>query len=317
MAWPPVARAQQTERQRRLGVIIAVAEDDPEARRWVAVFARGLRELGWMDGGNIQIDYRWPGADAAHIRDAEVELISLKPDVILAQSPLTLAPLQRMTTKIPIVFLQIGDPVGSGVVASLARPGGNITGFTPLEFSMGGKMLEVLKETAPAIRRVTVVYNPVQAGQVGLWNAVEAAAPALSVQVNAASAINADEIGQIIEAADVPPGGASGVIVMPNPVTIANRGSLIALAARHRLPAIYAFPFFVKEGGLVSYGSDPGVQYYQAASYVDRILKGAKPEDLPVQQPTKFDLAVNVTTAKALGLTIPESLLSLADEIFE
>jgi putative tryptophan/tyrosine transport system substrate-binding protein len=314
-AWPLAARAQQAERARRLGILMAVAEGDPEAQRWVSVFVRGLRELGWTEGVNIRVDYRWAGDDVGRIRGAAAELIALKPDVILAQTALALAPLQQMTNAIPFVFVQVGDPVASGFVASLARPGGNITGFTPAEFSVAGKMLEVLREVAPTVSRVAVIYNPVQAPQVGMWNAIETAAAALNVQASAASAGNAEEIERIIEEFANEPRG--GMIVLPNPVTVANRGLVIALMARHRLPAVYAYPFFVKDGGLVSYGADPGVEYHQAASYVDRILKGAKPADLPVQQPIKFDRTVNLTTAKALGLTIPESFLSLADQVFE
>jgi putative ABC transport system substrate-binding protein len=220
-----------------------------------------------------------------------------------------------MTTSIPIVFLNIVDPVSSGFVASLARPGGNITGFTPAEMSMRGKLLGVLKEVAPRISRVGVLYNPVQAPQVGQWHAIETAAPPLGVQVSAAGAANADEITHGIEAFANEPGG--GMIVLSNPVNDTNRGLIIALMARRLMPAIYAYPHYVREGGLVSYGVDPIVQFRQAATYVDRILKGAKPADLPVQQPTKFDLTVNLKTAKALGLTIPPSLLATADEVIE
>jgi putative ABC transport system substrate-binding protein len=315
VAWPLAARAQQPERTRRLGILMAIAENDPEGQQRVAAFVQGLRELGWTEGGNIHIDYRWAGADVGRIRSAAAELIDLKPDAIVAQTALTVAPLQRMTTSIPIVFLNIVDPVSSGFVASLARPGGNITGFTPAEMSMRGKLLEVLKEVAPAVSRVGVLYNPVQAPQVGQWRAIEAAAPALGVQVSAAGAANADEITHGIEAFANEPGG--GMIVLANPVNDTNRGLIIALMARRLMPAIYAYPHYVREGGLVSYGVDPIDQFHQAATYVDRILKGAKPADLPVQQPTKFDLTVNLKTAKALGLTIPPSLVARADEVIE
>jgi putative ABC transport system substrate-binding protein len=315
VAWPLAARAQQPERTRRLGILMAIAENDPEGRQRVAAFVQGLRELGWTEGGNIHIDYRWAGADVGRICSAAAELIDLKPDAIVAQTALTVAPLQRMTTSIPIVFLNIVDPVNSGFVASLARPGGNITGFTPAEMSMRGKLLEVLKEVAPAVSRVGVLYNPVQAPQVGQWRAIEAAAPALGVQVSAAGAANADEITHGIESFANEPGG--GMIVLANPVNDTNRGLIIALMARRLMPAIYAYPHYVREGGLVSYGVDPIDQFHQAATYVDRILKGAKPADLPVQQPTKFDLTVNLKTAKALGLTIPPSLVARADEVIE
>jgi ABC-type uncharacterized transport system substrate-binding protein len=315
VAWPLAARAQQPERMRRLGILMAIAENDPEGQQRVAALVQGLRESGWTEGGNIHIDYRWTGADVGRIRSAAAELIDLKPDAIVAQTALTVAPLQQMTTTIPIVFLNIVDPVSSGFVASLARPGGNITGFTPSEMSMRGKLLGVLKEVAPAVSRVGVLYNPVQAPQVGQWRAIETAAPSLGVQVKAAGAANADEITHGIEAVANEPGG--GMIVLSNPVNDANRGLIIALMARHLMPAIYAYPHYVREGGLVSYGVDPTVQFHQAAAYVDRILKGAKPADLPVQQPTKFDLIVNLKTAKALGLTISQSLLATADEVIE
>jgi putative ABC transport system substrate-binding protein len=313
--WSFAARAQQPERMRRLGILMAIAENDPEGQQRVAAFVQGLRELGWTEDGNIHIDYRWAGADVGRIRSAAAELIDLKPDAIVAQTALTVAPLQQMTTSIPIVFLNIVDPVSSGFVASLARPGGNITGFTPAEMSMRGKLLEVLKEVAPAVSRVGVLYNPAQAPQLGQWRAIETAAPSLGVQVSAAGAANADEITHGIEAFANAPGG--GMIVLSNPVNDTNRGLIIALMARRLMPAIYAYPHYVREGGLVSYGVDPIVQFRQAATYVDRILKGAKPADLPVQQPTKFDLTVNLKTAKALGLTIPPSLLATADEVIE
>jgi putative ABC transport system substrate-binding protein len=315
LAWPLVAQAQQADRMRRLGILMPSGENDSEMQRRVTAFVQALRELGWTDGGNIRIDYRWAGTEVGRIRSAAIELVDLKPDAILAESAFTVAPLQQTTSTIPIVFLQIGDPVGTGFVASLARPGGNLTGFTPLEFSMGGKMLEVLKEVAPTVSRVAVIYHPPQAPQVGLMNAIEKVAPSLGVKVTAASADNADEMKHIIEGFASEPG--KGMIVLPNPITTVNRGLIIALMAHHRLPAVYPFPFFVREGGLASYGPDPVVQYRQAASYVDRILKGAKPADLPVQQPTKFQLVINLKTAKALGLTIPESFLTRADEVIE
>jgi putative ABC transport system substrate-binding protein len=291
------------------------AENDPEAQRKVAAFLKGLRELGWMEGTNIQIVYRWAGADIGRIRDTAAELVKLNPDVILAETALTVAPLHQITSTIPIVFLQIVDPVASGFVASLARPGGNLTGFTPGEYSISGKMLEILKEVAPSIKHVAVLYNPVQTPQVGMLAAIQSAAPSLGVQVSAAGTSEIADIEHIIADTAGEPGG--GMIVLPNPITIFNRGSIIALMARHRLPAAYQHPYFVREGGLVSYGVDPAVQYRQAASYVDQILKGTKPADLPVQQPTRFDLAVNLKTARTLGLTIPEAFLQRADEVIE
>ena len=315
VAWPFAAHAQQPERMRRLGILLPSAENDPEAQRRVTAFIKGLRELGWIVGTNIKIDYRWAGADIVRIRGIAVELVKLNPDVILAETALTVAPLQQITSTIPIVFVQLSDPVRSGFVASLARPGGNITGFTPAEFSMSGKMLEVLKEVAPQVSRVGVIYHPVQVPQVGMWHAIETAAPSLGVHVSAANADNSDEITHIIEDFSREPGG--GMIVLPSPVTIANSGLIIALMARYRLPAAYTYPNFVRDGGLVSYGVDPVVQYRRAASYVDQVLKGTKPADLPIQQPTQFDLAVNLKTAKALGLAILESFLLRADEVIE
>jgi putative ABC transport system substrate-binding protein len=312
-AWPLPARAQQ-DRMRRLGVLTAFAENDAGGQKYVAAFAQGLRELGWIDGRNIRIDYRWAGTDAGRIRSAASELLDLKPDVILAASPLTVAPLQQMTATVPIVFVQVADPVSSGVVASLAQPGGNTTGFAAIEFSIGGKLLEMLKQIAPTVSRVAVIYNPVLPQQMGLLAVIERAAPSLGVQVSASSARDANEVRRTIEGFA---GAPVGIIVLPNPITIGDRGEIIALLAHHRLPGVYAMPIFVRDGGLASYGADDVVQFRQAASYVDRILKGAKPADLPVQQPTKFELTINLKTAKALGLTIPPALLATADEVIE
>jgi len=315
VAWPLAARAQQDGRTRRLGLLLAVEQDNLVAQQLVAAFVQALRDLGWTDGSNIRIDYHWCGADAGRIHSAVSELLDVKPDVILAQTALTLAPLRQMTTTIPIVFVQVADPVGSGFVTSLARPDGNITGFALAEFATSSKMLEVLKELAPQTTRVAVIYNPVQAPQVGQWHAIEAAAPSLGVQVSAASAANAAELTHIIEDFAREPGG--GMIVLANPITTANRGLIIELVARHRLPAVYQYPYLAREGGLASYGSEPDVQYRQAASYVDRILKGTKVGDLPIQQPTKFELSINLNTAKALGLTVPALMLGRADEVIE
>jgi putative tryptophan/tyrosine transport system substrate-binding protein len=315
-AWPLAAHAQQQPQgTRRVGILMTLPQNDPETQRRVAAFVQGLRGLGWTDGANLQIDYRWPGSDVDRVRAAAVELLDLKPDAILAETSLAVAPLQRLTSTVPIVFVQFTDPVGSGAVATLARPGGNITGFTPNEFSTSAKMLEVLREIAPQVTEIAVIYNPVQVPQVEMWRAIETAAPALSVEVIAASAGNADEIKNFIEGFAGKSG--SGIIVLPNPVTNASRRLIIELMARHRLPAIYAYSYFVREGGLVSYGVDPAEQYLQAASYVDRILKGAKPGDLPVQQSMKFYLTINLKTARALGLTISRDFLLVADEVIE
>jgi putative ABC transport system substrate-binding protein len=314
-AWPLAARAQERERMPRLGILMAFPEDDPEPQRWISTLVQGLRELGWAANGNIQIESRWVGADVSRINRAAAELVELKPDIIISPGPLPVVALQQKTSTIPIIFLAIADPVSSGFVASLARPGGNITGFALGEFTMSGKLLEVLKQVAPQVSRVVVMYNPLQVPQVGRLASIQTAAPSLGVQVSAASATNAEQITRIIEGFGSETGG--GMIVLPSPVTIANRALIVASLARRRLPAVYEYPVFVREGGLVSYGPDPIAQYRQAASYVDRILKGVKPADLPVQQPTKFTLAVNVKAAKALGLTLSESFLSRADELIE
>jgi putative ABC transport system substrate-binding protein len=314
-AWPLAARAQQAGHIRRIGVLSAFAESDPEARGNVTAFRRALEKLGWTDGGNVRIDYRWGSADAERIQAYAIELVGLKPDVILVSTALVLQSLQQLTRSIPIVFTQISDPAGSGFVASLSHPGGNVTGFTPAEFSMYGKLLEVLKEIAPQVTRVAVVLNPDQKPQAGMWRAIEAAAPSFKVQLTAAGVRNATEIERAINA--FAPETNGGLIVLPNPVNSGNRKLIITMAAQHRLPAIYTFPFFVKDGGLISYGVDLVDQYQQAASYVDRILRGEKPAELPVQQPTKFALLVNLKTAKGLGLEVPWFLQQRADEVIE
>jgi putative tryptophan/tyrosine transport system substrate-binding protein len=314
-AWPLTARAQQSDRVRRLGVVTTYAESDATARRWVATLVTGLRELGWTAGDNIQIEYRWPGADVGRINSATAELVGLKPDVIVATGPLTVTALQRLTSTIPIVFQGIADPVATGIVASLARPGGNITGFGLGEFSISGKMLEYLKRIAPNVRHVGVIYNPAQVPQVGRLATIQALGPSLDVQVTAYQVSSADQIAAVIEGFTGSADG--GFVVLPSPITIANRELIIGLMARHHLPTVYEYPDFAREGGLVSYGSDPAAHYHQLASYVDRILKGAAPADLPIQQPTKFILAINLKTANALGLTVPPGLLAGADEVIE
>ena len=312
--WPLVARAQQPAIP-RIAVLSAFSEADPEGRANITAFREALEALGWMDNRNIHIDYRWGNADPARIRTYVTEFVGLKPDAILAQTALSLAPLRQMTTTIPIVFMQIIDPVGSGFVTNLARPDSNITGFALAEFATSGKLLEVLKELAPQIDRAAVIYNPIQAPQVGQWHAIEAAAPSLGVKVSAASAGSADELTHSIEDFAREPGG--GMIVLANPVTTANRDLIFGLMARHRLPAVYQFAYWAKEGGLASYGTKLADQYRQAASYVDRILKGTKISELPIQRPTKFELTINLKTAKALGLTVPAMMLGRADEVIE
>jgi len=263
----------------------------------------------------VHIDYRWGAGDRERIRAYAIELVGLKPDVILAVSALVLQPLQQETRRIPIVFTQIGDPVGAGLVASLPHPGSNITGFTPAEFSMQGKKLEILKDVAPHVTRVAVLFNPEQIPQAGMWHAIEDVAPSFKVQLTAAAVRDPAEIERAIDIFARESNG--GLIVLPSGVTIVHRRLVIALAAQHRLPAIYQYRQFVTDGGLMSYGNDLADQYRQAASYVDRILRGEKPGDLPVQQPTKFELVINLKTAKALGLEIPQTLIARADEVIE
>jgi putative ABC transport system substrate-binding protein len=314
-AWPLAARAQQPDRIRRLGVLFAYAENDPEGQLGAAAFRQGLQALGWTEGRNITTDYRWAAADAERTRTFVAELVALKPDVILASSSLVLAPLQRETRTVPIVFTNITDPVGSGFVASLARPGGNITGFTPGEFSMFGKFPETLKEIAPGITRMAVVLNPDQSPQIGMLRAIEAVAPSLGVRLTAAGVHDAAEIERALDTFARESNG--GLIVLASPITNLHRELIIALAARHRLPAVYSYRYFVADGGLMSYGADVVDLFRRAASYVDRILMGAKPGDLPVQQPTKFELVINLKTAKALGLEVPLFLQQRADEVIE
>jgi putative ABC transport system substrate-binding protein len=313
--WPLAARAQQPNRERRIGVLMGAAEDDPEGQRYIKAFLQRLEELGWIQGRNVQIAYRWGEADPGRIQTYVAEVVGLQPDVILAQTSLVLSPLQRATRAIPIVFTQINDPVESGVVASMARPGGNITGFTSFELSVGGKWLEMLKEIAPGITRVAVILNPTQSPQVAILRAIEAVAASVGVALTAAGVQDAAGIEHAVSDFTREPGG--GLIVLPNPVTITNRELIMTLAGRHRLPAVYAYRYFVTDGGLMSYGVDPADLYRRAAGYIDRILKGEKPADLPVQAPTKYELVVNLRAAKAIGLNIPESFLLRADEVME
>ena len=313
--WSVAVCAQQIQGMRRVAIVSAFAEPESEVQKWFAAFVQELRGLGWIEGENIRIDAHWATADVGRLNRAAIELTESKPDVILANGPLTVAALRPVTRKIPIVFTGVADPVGTGLVASLAQPGGNITGFTLGEFAVSGKLLELLKQIAPQVSRVTVLYYPQQVPQVGRLGAIQTAAPALGLQVSGASVGNVDEITHVIESLGTESG--RGVIVLPSVVTIANRGRIVALMARYRLPAVYEFPVFAKEGGLISYGIDSVAQFRQAASYVDRILKGADPAELPVQEPTKFALVINLKIAATLGLNVPPSLLATADEVIE
>jgi putative ABC transport system substrate-binding protein len=311
--WPIVARAQQARKVPLVGVLIPFEKGDDEGERRQNAFQNGLEQFGWRNGQNIRIEYRWVGSNRDRIRDAAVELVGLKPNVILASSALTLAPLQQQTSTIPIVFTNIADPVSSGFVTSLAHPGGNITGFSPAEFSIYGKLLGILKEAVPNLTRVAVVMNPEQAPQAGMLRAIEAAAPTLGVKTSSFSV--RDPLDRNL--ASFAHEGHGGLIVLPNPVVDENRELIARTAVRHGLPTIYTFRYYVTSGGLMSYGIDTVDDLQKAAAYVDRILRGAKPSDLPVEQPTKFELVINLKTAKALGLTVPSSLLVRADEVIE
>jgi putative tryptophan/tyrosine transport system substrate-binding protein len=312
---PLSARAQQAERMQRIGVLTTQAESDQEVRSWMTAFVTRLQELGWTEGQNIRIDFRWGGGDATRIAPLAKELIALQPDVLLAGNNSCAVALRQYTFAIPIVFTLVGDPVAAGLVTNLARPEGNVTGFANFEFSIGGKWLELLKECAPSLRRAAVFFDPSTPPWFLYVRAIEAAAPSLGVQLIPFSVQSDAEIERAFATFATEPNGA--VILVPTTSVVLRREKIIALVGRHRLPAIYPYRFFVTEGGLMSYGNDVADQYRQAASYVHRLLKGEKPADLPVQQPTKFLFAINLKTAKALGLTIPASLLALADAVIE
>ena len=314
-AWPLVAGAQQAERMRRVGVLMSLSESDPEARAWVTALKEGLQRLGWEQDRNVRIDYRWSAGDDQRLRTYAAELVGMAPDVIFAGVTPALAALHQQTRTLPIVFVQVSDPVKLGFVASLAQPGGNMTGFATFEHPIGGKWLELLKDSAPGRTRVAVIFDSQVRSQPPYLQAIEAAAPSFGVQLTLADVHNAAEIERAIDAFAQQPNGA--LLVVPNPLTILERDRIIMLAARHRLPAVYPYRFFAGSGGLMSYGIDLADQYRRAASYVDLILKGAKPGDLPVQLSAKFELVVNLKTAKALGLTIPEPFLQHADEVIE
>ncbi len=313
---PLAARAQQPERVPRIGVLMASAADDSENQARMAAFLQGLAQLGWTDGRNIRIDTRWATTNPDDLRRHATELVALAPDVLVAASgTTTVAPLLQATRTVPIVFVVVVDPVGAGFVASLARPGGNATGFTTFEYGMSGKWLELLKQIAPSMTRAAVLRDPAIASGIGQFGAVQAVAPSLGVELSPVDTRDAPEIERAVTV--FARSGNSGLIVTPSPVASRHRELIIALAARHKLPAVYGFRFYVTTGGLISYGPDPIDQYRRAAGYVDRILKGEKPADLPVQAPTKYELVINLKTAKALGLDIPTTVLSRADEVIE
>ena len=314
-AWPLGASAQQPERVRRIGVLHAQSADDRERQASVAAFRQELQRLGWTDGRNVRFDYRWSAGNAANTRQYAADLIALAPDVILASGVAPVGPLLEATRSVPIVFVLLADPVGAGIVNSLAHPGGNVTGFTSLEYGFGGKWLEMLKEIAPGVTRVAVIRDPALSVGIGLFSAIQSAASPLGVEVVPVGVREAPEIERTIVAFAQSPNG--GLVVTASALAFVHRDLIVTLAARHRLPAVYPTRAFNRIGGLLSYGPENADQYRRAAGYVDRILKGEKPADLPVQAPTKYELVINLKTAKALGLIIPWSILQLADEVIE
>jgi putative tryptophan/tyrosine transport system substrate-binding protein len=314
-AWPVAARAQQPERVRRIGVLMSVAANDPEGQARLAAFLHGLQQLGWIDGRNVRIDTRWGAGSTEEIRKHVAELIALTPDVILASGGSAAGPLLQATRTLPIVFTQTPDPVGAGYVESLAHPGGNATGFTLSEYGISAKLLEVLKQIAPNVMRAAVLRDPTIQQGIGVWGAIQTAAPSFGIEV---SLINARLDSEFERAVSAFARFANGsLIVTGSGLTIVNREMIIGLAARYQLPAVYPGRLFVIDGGLISYAADSIDPHRRAASYVDRILKGEKPADLPVQNPTKYELVINLKTAKALGLEVPATLLAIADEVIE
>jgi putative ABC transport system substrate-binding protein len=313
-AWPMSARAQQPERMRRIGVLLAAVADDSEFQAWVGAFQQALAQSGWIIGRNVRIDTRWAGGKADDIRRHAAEVAALVPDVILAHGATTVRPLLQVTRTIPIVFPIVGDPVGAGFVDSLARPGGNATGFMTEEYSFAGKWLELLKQIAPGVTRAAILRDAAQGSGTSQFAAIQAMAPSLGVDVTPVNLRDASEIERAIGAFARASNG--GVVVTTGPAAV-HRHVIVALAARHKLPAVYYARLFPAAGGLISYGADYIDQYQRAAGYVDRILKGEKPADLPVQAPTKYELVINLKTAKALGLEIPSTLIARADEVIE
>jgi putative ABC transport system substrate-binding protein len=314
--WPLTTRAQQPDRMRRIGVLMGFPESDSQAQSYIAAFRDRLQKLGWTDGRNIQIDTRWAAFNAESRQRFVKELVALQPDLILSHTTPTTAALLQQTRTIPIIFATVTDPIGSGFVASLPRPGGIVTGFTLIEPTMAAKWVELLKEIAPRVNRVAMLFNPATATYSDYFlKPFKAAAPSFAVEAIVAPARDTSELESVIAAQAREPNG--GLIVMPDSFTDAHREEITSLVARYRLPAIYAYRFFAALGGLLSYGADLGDNFRRAADYVDRVLKGEKPADLPVQAPTKFELVINLKTAKVLGLTVPPSLLARADEVIE
>jgi putative tryptophan/tyrosine transport system substrate-binding protein len=315
VAWPVAARAQPGGRMRRIGVLMNFAATDPEGQARFAAFLQGLQQLGWIDGRNAQIDVRWVGSNVDDIRKHAAEITKLTPDIVLASAGVTLEALQQATHTIPIVFASVIDPVGAGFVASLARPGGNATGFVAFEYSVSTKWLELLKEIAPGVTRAAVLWEPGLPVGVGQLNAIRVAAPSVGLELSPIDVRDAAALERAV--GEFAQSSNGGLIVTGSPVAAARRAQIIALADRYRLPAVYVQRYYVTSGGLISYAPSTTEPYQRAASYVDRILKGEKPADLPVQAPTKYELVINLKTAKALGLTVPPSLLARVDQVIE
>jgi putative tryptophan/tyrosine transport system substrate-binding protein len=314
-AWPLAARAQQGERMRRIGMLVNFASNFPDGQARVTTFVQAMQKLGWIDGVNVHIDIRWAADDAERHRQFSEELVGLAPDVIVAGASLSVAALKRVTRSVPIVFAGVIDPVGAGFVNSLARPGGNVTGFMTVEYSMSGKWLEVLKELAPNVTRVAVVRDPTFAAGIGQFAAIQSAASSTKLELSAIDQHDPGEMERALAAFAREPNG--GMIITASASAVAYRELIISLASRYRLPNVYPFRYYPMAGGLASYGPDTLKDWLGAAAYVDRILKGEKPADLPVQAPTKYELVINLKTAKALGLEIPPSVLARADEVIE
>jgi putative ABC transport system substrate-binding protein len=314
-AWPLVVRAQQSERIRRIGVLMVAVAGDPEMMRRLGALQGELGRLGWVEGRNLRLETRWAGGDPERIRNAAAELVSLAPDIIIANGSSAMDAMQRATRTVPVLFVVVPDPIGAGYADSLARPGGNATGFSQFEFGIGAKWLELLKEVASDLRQAGVVRDPTITAGPGQFGAIQSVAPSLGVEITPLNVRDATEIERVITT--FARRANAGLVVTGSALAVVHRKLIMELAAKYKLPAVYFADYFVKEGGLVSYGPDLIDQYRQAASYVDRILKGDKPADLPVQAPTKYELVINLKTAKALGLDLPQTLLARADEVIE
>ena len=313
--WPIVVRAQQNERVRRIGVLTGTRADDPESHARQAAFEQALQQLGWIQDRNVRIDYRFDGGDAATIRKQAEELVALAPDVIVSTGSFSTGHLLRATHTVPVVFTIVPDPVGSGFVDSLSQPGGNATGFMQFEYGLSGKWLELLKQIAPSLTRAIILWDPAITAGIGQFAIIQSVATSAGIDVKPVNLRDAGEIDRAITAFARAPNG--GLVLTTSALSVVHRDLIIALAARHKLPAVYFERFFVAAGGLISYGANFTDQYRSVAGYVDRVLKGEKPADLPVQAPTKYELAINLKTAKALGLSIPPAVLARADEVIE